>query len=88
MVSETGSSLKRISRGQASGAGTGWVPFLLEASEKELSGLKSTCCFFPKKLGQEGELGNSHPQCTLGCFSHLSRQYNNERELGNFRRGN
>ena len=28
------------------------MPFLLEAREKDLSGLKSTCCFFPKKLGR------------------------------------
>lgn len=38
----------------AAGAGTGpgRVPFLLEAGEKDLSGLKITCCFFPKKLGR------------------------------------
>lgn len=30
-------------------AGTRRVPFLLEAGEKDLSGLKRVCCFFPKK---------------------------------------
>lgn len=46
--------------------------------------------FFPKEVGPgKANLGTlTHPRCTLGCLSHLSRQYNNEGELGNFRRGN
>lgn len=69
----------------AAGAGQERVPSLLEA--RDLSAAQHVL-FSPKKWGGEGRTWEQSPTRTLGCFSHLSRQYNNERELGSFRRGN
>lgn len=44
-------------------------------------------CMHRLFLAREGDLGTA-PLCSLGCFSHLCRQCNNERELGNFQKGN
>lgn len=72
----------------AAGAGQGGCPPYWKPERETFSGGTARAVFSPKKWGGEGEPGNGHPPCTLGCFSHLSRQYNNERELGNFQRGN
>lgn len=75
------------SRGRGRGRA---VPFLLEAGERPF---RSGDHVFPKKLGRGRRAWEQPPPhaphpCTLGCFSHLLKQYNNEREIGNFRRGN
>lgn len=69
-------------------AGQGGCPPYWKPERETFSGGAARAVFSPKKWGGEGEPGNGHPPCALGCVSHLSRQYNNARELGNFQRGN
>lgn len=69
----------------AAGGRTGRVPSLLEARERDLFRLHSTCCFFPQEVGRGGRTWETVTHhAPLAVFLHLSRQYNNERELGNF----